>query len=389
MQITLCNTKENIVSITPDTFYLKFLYRSSTITTPHSVGTAIANVFITPRGIGSGLLYLSFDDQKDAIYIACLCSYTEAMLSFVGGAIIGGHGIYENFSGGSVTFVNKKTGVMLKLHALSKDIFQGQTLFQNYIMTNKKVYTTYIQAGNPNTIFRVGSYDVQNLNENVPIARLYFAAYDENTTRGIGSQLFINDNQLFFIYYLAGYTSIIDPSTVLKSIRGCIAGGQKTAQYIQTGIFSFHTFPSPIEKFTYFYKEKDQFDFFQHDRVIAANRETTVIPTKDVFGTIRFGYFELYTSTDDSDLVGYLYFSTFITDKRLGFGQGVFAFNTGDQLFYSFQNNPENPLDPASRTITTGCLTGRTGQYSSITWGTTDWTTTSDTSYEIVITYPN
>lgn len=363
-------------------FYLKYLYKIKC----EQDSTAIGNIFITPRGLGSGVLYLNFNDQKEGLYISCFCSYVDAKLVYHTGSIIGGHGIYQDFTGGNVSFQNTRK-LIITVEPNIEKIFKYTTLTQNYIMTNKVVYTTEIESGNPNTIFRVGSFDVTDLNNELPVAKFYFTSYDETLTRGFGSHLVINEQQILFSYYLSAYlSSIFEPDTLVKSVNGALIGGQKYAKYIKTGIFTCHTFPPSLnEKYSYFYREQEQFNPFRRMNVLALNRKTTVIPTEDVFGTIRFGYFELYNPSQE--LIGYLYFSTFLTDKKLGFGQGVFVFNDNNNLYYTFQNNPENPLDPDSFTKTTGCLTGGNGTFRNLSWGETNWTPISSTSSEIVIVY--
>jgi hypothetical protein len=79
---------------------------------------------------------------------------------------------------------------------------------------------------------------------------------------------------------------------------------------------------------------------------------------------IRLGYFELYNMKNQ--FIGFLYFSTFITGKQIGFGQGVFAFNDNNNLYLAFQSNLENPLDPDTKTAVTGCITGGNGKYENI-----------------------
>jgi hypothetical protein len=331
---------------------------------------------------------MSFDDQKQGIFISCFCSYIDSILKYNTGAIIGGHGIYQNLSGGSVIFKNTNH-LCLCIQERIENIFKTTTLTQNYTMTNKIVYTTEIEKNNPDTIFRVGTFDVEDLNGQIPIAKFYFTSYDENLTRGFGSHIIINDKQVIFSYYLSAYiSSILEPNTLVKSVKGCMAGGQNFSKYIQTGIFETHTFPPTLnEKYSYFYKEKEQFNLFQSINILALNRKTTIIPTENVEGTIRLGYYELYNM--NNQLIGFLYFSNFITGANFGFGQGVFAFNDNNNLYLAFESNLANPLDPDTKTKITGCLTGGNGKYESITWGETNFTLIpdSESSFEVNIVY--
>jgi hypothetical protein len=366
---------------TNSTAYLKYYYQI--LYSPYS--TAVGNIFISNNGIGVGTLYLSFNNQQQGLYISCLCSFLDSKLVYKSGAVIGGHGKYQNITGGSVTFgFNQSNRLYLYIQERINAIFDGTTLTQNIILTNKSTHTTEIQRGNPRTIFRVGSFTVTDINQSLPIGTFYFTSYDESNLTGFGNHMFLNDQQILFAYYLSAYTtSIFDPLTDVKSVRGSLVGGQKYAKYIKTGIFECHTFPPSLnEKYSYFYKEQDQSTFTTF-QVVARNRNAIVIATADVYGSIRIGYYELYD--ENNEFIGFLYFSSFITDKQIGLGQGVFAFENKNNLYLTYQNDPQNPLDPNSLVLHSGCITGGNGKYKNVSWGTTDWKTITNTSYEINI----
>jgi len=263
----------------------------------------------------------------------------------------------------------------------------------NLLLTNKKVYTTTVEPGNINSTFRVGTFDVHELNTGVFLGSLLFETYNISLSSGFGIQAFDLQNQIFFNMFNSFYFgSILDPIVQVKNVVGSTVGGQKFNRYLKNGYFNFENFlPSLDEVYNISFCNQllPIYKSFESMTFIAKDKKVFVYESSQIQGSIRIGQWSVSNTLDDSLILGTLYFQTYVVTNNSGMGLMVLELKDRGCIFNQFRTLLTNPLDPKTMAINTAAIVGGTGYFKKIDWGYMDFENFSGTDQKISIFYNN
>jgi hypothetical protein len=228
----------------------------------------------------------------------------------------------------------------------------------------------------PRSIYRLGQYDMYSLQTGSIVGKIYYQVYgDSLNNTGIGYEVLYMNDSIFFANIQPNYTDILSPSTKLKSVKGCISGGQRFVSYINYGSFYYNIFPQTTDvAMGFYYNTTSSTQPVTTHKFVAllTEKQTQIFVFSDSGNpqaVIRLGKFTM-VKPDTKETLGTAYFQTYVVSETDGIGFFIYQFEEGGILFGSFLTTLEDPFDPESATTPEVSITCTSGeQFQDTNWG--------------------
>ena len=378
---------------TEDCYYLiqtYYLYRCPQSQVP--TGTANLQSWVYTGGYGIGTMNIVPSNNKPFFFTAFgqfpTLSSGGYDFSFVYETIgvLGGNNILTGKTTIKKIACPKNTFKLTLESSVVENWEPTQYTHQSFLFKDREAYVNQVSQQNPRSIYRLGQYDMYSLQTGSLVGKIYYQVYgDSLTNTGIGYEVLYMKDSIFFANIQPSYTDILSPTTILKSVEGCITGGQRFVSYINYGSFYYNIFPQTTDVAMGFYyntTSSSQPVTTRQFRALLTDKQTQVFvfsSSGNPQSVIRLGKYTM-VEPDTKETLGIAYFQTYVVSETDGIGFFVYQFEEGGILFGSFLTILENPFEPestASPEVSITCTSGE--QFQDTNWGYTRGRNVSET----------
>jgi len=341
-------------------------------------GLVSFNSWVASTKKGVGMISVQIDDEQ-IIYLRTLdilvdensnIQHQDSIMTVCGGGFTLQdiyYGTARMFQRGKCIFMTIKYNIMTPGVGSFSQLQQSSLLLEN-----KKVYKTTIEPGNLKSAFRVGTFDVSEVNSGVLVGTLLFEVFDISLNSGFGIHAFDLKNQIFFNMFNSFYEgSILDPFVHVKNVVGSTVGGQKFNRYLKNGYFNFENFSGSLDEvYNIWYCNQllPTYSSFETLDLVATDKQVFVYTSLQIQGSIRIGQFSLRDNVQ-GNIIGVLYFQTYIVSDNTGMGLMVFELNGRGCIFNQFRATLTDPLSVTTSVEITSTLVGGTKDFEKLDWG--------------------
>uniref|UniRef100_A0A6C0ICI7 Uncharacterized protein n=1 Tax=viral metagenome TaxID=1070528 RepID=A0A6C0ICI7_9ZZZZ len=347
-----------------------------------SMGTANLQSWVYTGGYGIGTMNIN-PDEKSPFFLTAFGQYPSLS---TGGydfglqhdtiGVIGGNNILTGKATVVVVSCPKDTYKLTLEYTVVENWGPTQYTHQNFLFKNRQAYVNQVNPNDPRSIYRLGQYDMYSLATGTLVGKIYYQVYgDSLTNTGIGYEVLSMDDSIFFANIQASYTDILSPTTKLKNVQGCIAGGQRFVSYINYGNFYYNLFPRTTDVAMGFYYNTTSSlqPLVTHTiPVLFTDKQTQVFVISsggNPQSVIRLGVFSML-NPETKQRVGSAYFQTYVLSETDGIGFTMYQFENGGLLFGSYLTTLTNPFDPqsiSSPEVSITCTSG--APFQDTNWG--------------------